>query len=254
MASGFPRWNRFLLHIIILTDWRLLKWLKYGKKLQHLSSGSCRRASVLCSSFSLPPLVLSCFPKVYYSSRSAGKLGTCWWGDAIFVATWAPVFGFCFGSEVSARSHTAVGCPGLCIAPAWLVGTGWILCWAQRRGEEQSSCVCPFGKENVSVVPSVLQRRETQCELFGKGRKYVQNPGKKMDVKIRCWKLLGAWITPEQTKNNKTKSKKHQKENCLKRGGPMQRSLDFLPFLPHLLSRVCSLFHLDPTQESKTAI
>lgn len=55
VASGFPRWNRFLPCTVILTDGRLLKSLKYDSSWHYLSPGSSGRVSVstLCSSFSL---------------------------------------------------------------------------------------------------------------------------------------------------------------------------------------------------------
>lgn len=84
---------------------------------------------------------------------------------------------------------------------------------------EQSDHVCPFTKADLSVVPSVLQRHKTQRSLW-KRQRICSGSVEKMGVKVRCWGLLGAWITPEQTKYNKinTWSSKHKKENCLQVG------------------------------------
>lgn len=105
-------------------------------------------------SLSLHPLGLLCFPKVCFSCTSAGKLGVrvwllcCLWGDV------------CSLSEENARSHTSASAHGCAWAmAAWLAGQTSLRS-ADARGKEQSNCICPFAKENLSIVPSVLQLRE----------------------------------------------------------------------------------------------
>lgn len=101
---------------------------------------------------------------------------------------------------------------------------------ADAGEEEQSDHICPFTKAILSVVPSVPQLRETQWALW-KRQKISSESGEKMDVKIRCWELVGAWVTPEQTKNKKPQ--KPEVENTRKKTAlkwrESQQSLDFSP-------------------------
>lgn len=91
--------------------------------------------------------------------------------------------------------------------------------WAAVSRAEQSDCVCPFTKANLGVVPSVLQRHKTQQALW-KRKRVCSGSVEMMYVTIRCWELVGAWVTPKQTKYNKTNTwrSKHKKESCLQVG------------------------------------
>lgn len=61
--------------------------------------------------------------------------------------------------------HT-VGAHGCAWATAaWLAGQTSLLS-ADARGREQSNCICPFAKENLSIVPSVLQLHEARWALW----------------------------------------------------------------------------------------
>lgn len=184
----------------------------------------------LCSSFFLPPLLFNAFPRflipVDLGRRWQFAFGSCA-ADWEMLRLRPPVLPKCqFGSRGFSERWVLPRCwlqheASLPHCP-WPRGSQRQISPPSTdvRGEEQSDRVCPFTKANLSVVPSVLQLHETQWALW-KRQKICSECGEKMDVKIRCWELVGAWIIPEQTKNNKTKnySRKYKKETCLKMGG-----------------------------------
>lgn len=172
-----------------------------------------------------------------------GKVALCVWslcrprGDAESVPPMLPKHHFAswrFGERL--------------VLPCWLLHRCPRLPGSQKQNsplnanmrEEQSSRICPFTKANQSVVPSVLQLHETQWTLW-KRQKICLESGEKMAVKIRCWEMVGAWITAEQTKSNKTKtwSRKYKKKPAALKWGEIQHSLGFSPASSLLPFHVC---------------
>lgn len=119
-----------------------------------------------------PHLALQCFPKVCYSCRPGGK---------VTVSVW---FLCCDGEMPCLHPHMQPECrfssgrfgERPVLPRCRLMAAVPLHCCprtpgSQRqtsppsedvRGEEQNDRICPFTKANLSVVPSVLQRHETQ--------------------------------------------------------------------------------------------
>lgn len=107
----------------------------------------------------------------------------------------------------------------------------------QLRAEQNKAIAFVQLLKQIWVLCHLFCTDKTQWALR-KRQRIFSGSVEKTDVKIRCWELVGAWITPKQTKYNKTNTcrSKHKRENCLQVQENTTLTGFFFLYLPHCLS------------------